>query len=71
MNGEFNQLLYTHYDLQDLCWECKASFVINWFSLNILRMNGQNLTKVCILINIEKIYVGIVTPSVFQTELCP
>ena len=30
------------------------------FLFNILRMNGQNLTKFCIHINIDKIYVGIV-----------
>ena len=31
-----------------------------WFLLHILRMNGQNLTKFCILIITDKIYVGIV-----------
>ena len=30
------------------------------FLLHILRMNGQNLTKFCIHIIIDKIYVGIV-----------
>ena len=30
------------------------------FLFNILRMNGQNLTKFCIHIIIDKIYVGIV-----------
>ena len=30
------------------------------FLLNILRMNGQNLTKYCIHIDIDKIMVGIV-----------
>ena len=30
------------------------------FPLNILRTNGQNLTKFCIHINIDKIQVGIV-----------
>ena len=31
-----------------------------WFLLNILKMNGQNLTKFCTHIIIDKIYVGIV-----------
>ena len=31
-----------------------------WFLFNILRMNGQNLTKYCILIITDKINVGIV-----------
>ena len=30
------------------------------FLFNILRINGQNLTKFCIHINIDKIYVGVV-----------
>ena len=34
--------------------------VRNWFLLNILRMDGQNLTKFCIHIIIDKIYVCIV-----------
>ena len=33
--------------------------VRNWVLLNILRMDGQNLTKFRILIIIDKIYVGI------------
>ena len=33
---------------------------ISGFFFNILRMNGQNLTKFCIHIIIDKIYVGIV-----------
>ena len=34
--------------------------VRNWFLLNILRMDGQNLTKFCIHIIIDKIYVATV-----------
>ena len=34
--------------------------VSNWFLLNILRMDGQNLTKFCIHIIIDKIYVATV-----------
>ena len=34
--------------------------VRNWFLLNILRMDGQNLTKFCIHIIIDKIYIAIV-----------
>ena len=34
--------------------------VRNWFLLNILRMDGQNSTKFCINIIIDKIYIGIV-----------
>ena len=34
--------------------------VRNWFLLNILRMDGQNLTKFCIHIIIDKIYDAIV-----------
>ena len=70
---EFNQILYTHYHWQYLHWYCKLSFFANlqqsygpWlttefrFFFNILRMDGQNLTKFCISIIIDKIYVGIV-----------
>ena len=32
----------------------------NWFLLNILRVHGQNLTKFCIHIIIDKIYIAIV-----------
>ena len=31
-----------------------------WVLLNILRINKQNLTKFCVHIVIDKIYVGIV-----------
>ena len=34
--------------------------VRNWLLLNILRMDGQNLTKFCIHIIIDKIYIAIV-----------
>ena len=34
--------------------------VRNWFLLNILRMDGQNLTKFYIHIIIDKIYIAIV-----------
>ena len=71
-SSEFNQILYTHDHRQHLYWYCKAIFfdkcstelrplidVRNWFLLNILRMNGQNLTKFCIhfFIIIDMIYV--------------
>ena len=65
---EFEQILYTLYHWQDLCWYCKGSFfykfatelrpliyVRNWFSLNILRMDRQNLTKFCIHIIMDKV----------------
>ena len=68
---EFNQILYTLYHWQDLCLYRKGSFfckfatelqpliyVRNCFLLNILRMDGQNLTKFCIHIIIDKIYAG-------------
>ena len=57
---EFNQILYTLYHWLDLCYYCKVSFfanlqelrslidVRNWCLLNILRMDGQNLTKFCV-----------------------
>ena len=45
------------------------------FCSKILRMNGQNLTKFCIHIFIDKIYVGIVKRDFFfckfATELRP
>ena len=80
---EFNQILYTH--LQDLYCYCYASFfanlqelqplidVRNCFLLNILRMDGQNLTKFCIHLIIDKIYVYIVKGLFykFATELQP
>ena len=34
--------------------------VRNWFLLNILRMDGQNLTKFCIHIIIDKIYIAMI-----------
>ena len=69
---EFNQILYAYYHGQDLRSDCKVSFfaylqqlwpliyVSNWFLLNILRQNGQKLTKFCIRIILDKIYVWIV-----------
>ena len=36
------------------------------FPLNILRANGQNLTKFCIHVNIDKIYFGIVNRHFLQ-----
>ena len=66
---EFNQILYTLYHWHDLCLYCKLSFfrkfatelwplidVRIFFLLNILRMDGQNLSKFCIHIIIDKIY---------------
>ena len=35
-------------------------YVRNCFLLNTLRMDGQNLTKFCIHITIDKVWVGIV-----------
>ena len=70
---EFNQILYTLYHWQNLCLYgkrfifCKFDtelqlliYVRNCFLLNILRMDGQNLTKFCIHITIDKVWVGIV-----------
>ena len=37
-----------------------------WFLLNILRTNGQNVTKFCIHIIIDKIKVGIVKHHFLQ-----
>ena len=37
--------------------------VRNWFLLNILRMDGQNSTKFCIHMIIDKIYIDIVNIS--------
>ena len=37
-----------------------------WFLLNILRINGQNLTKFCIDIIIDKNYFGIVKHHVLK-----
>ena len=66
---EFNRILYTHYYWQGLCWYCIFFFIFatdlrplidvrNWLVLNILRMDGQNLTIFCIYIFFDKIYVG-------------
>ena len=83
---EFNQILYTHDHWQDVRWYCKSSFFRKFaielrplidvriqFLFNILRMNGQNLTKFCIHIIIDKICVGNVNPHFSQiaTELRP
>ena len=40
--------------------------VRNWFLLNILRMDEQNLTKFCIHIIIDKIYIAIVMHHFLQ-----
>ena len=40
--------------------------VRNWFLLNILRMDGQNSTKFCIHMIIDKIYIDIVKPLFWQ-----
>ena len=78
---EFDQILYTHYHWQDLYCYSKASFFANlqelqplidvryWFLLNILRMDGQNLTKFCIHFIIDKIYVCIVKGHFIQIFL--
>ena len=48
-----------------------------WFLFNIFRMNGHNLTKFCILIITDKIYLGIVTHHQFFKQsyatvyICP
>ena len=68
---EINQILYKHYYGQNLLFDYKASYfcrfatalrplidVRMWFLLYNLRMNGQNVIKLCIQIIIEKIYVG-------------
>ena len=49
------------------------SFCHNSFSLNILRRNGQNLTKFSICIKIDKTLLGLlhVIFSKFVTELWP
>ena len=36
------------------------------FPLNILRTNGQNLTKFCMHIYVDNIYVGIVKRQILQ-----
>ena len=70
---EFNQILYTH-DLDKIYVRIVKSVVVFFkfttelqplieirilFSINILRINKQNLTKFCILIITDKIYAGI------------
>ena len=68
---EFNQILYILYHWQDLCLYRKGSYfckfatelrpliyVRNCFLLNNLKIDGQNLTKFCIHISIDKIYAG-------------
>ena len=46
-------------------------YVRNCLLLNTLRMDGQNLTKFCIHITIDKVWVGIVFFFIFATELQP
>ena len=43
--------------------------VRNWFLLNTLRMDQQNLTKFCIHIIIDKIYIAICKASFFS-QIC-
>ena len=45
--------------------------VRNWFLLNILRMDGQNLTKFCIHNIIDKIYIDIVKRLFFWLRYWP
>ena len=40
-----------------------------WFLLNVLRMHGQILTKFCMHITIDKIYVWIVTWHQFFKQI--
>ena len=52
------------------CYSVNLSFchsvIIKFFFFNILRMNGPNLTKFCIHIIIDKIYVEIVNHHFLQ-----
>ena len=41
------------------------------FLLNILRMNGENLTKFCLHMNNYKIYIGIFCTIFANQELLP
>ena len=41
-----------------------------WFLLHIFRMNGQNSTKFCIHIIIDKIFVGILKGHYFFLQIC-
>ena len=41
-----------------------------WFLLHIFRMNGQNSTKFCIHIIIDKIFVGILKRHFFFGQIC-
>ena len=53
-SSKFGQILTRDAELQPLI------NVRNWFLLNILRMDGQNLTTFCIHMIISKIYINIV-----------
>ena len=70
---EFHQILFMHSYCQHLSWGCYTSFFAHFvpelwpliyskisFPLNIVRTNGQILTKLYITIYTDKIYVGIV-----------
>ena len=57
LEGSLGYYSYTGFALSVLLSICHN---LSCFFFNILRMNGPNLTKFCIHINIDKIYVGIV-----------
>ena len=61
LEGSLGYYSYTGFALSVLLLFCQ-SVILSYFKVffNILRMNGPNLTKFCIHINIDKIYVGIV-----------
>ena len=56
LEGSLGYYSYTGFALSVLLLFCHNLS----FFFNILRMNGPNLTKFCIHINIDKIYAGIV-----------
>ena len=59
-SSNFDQIWVRAAELQPLI------YVRNWFLLNILRMDGQNLSKFCIHIIIDEIYVC----NVFSIFFC-
>ena len=62
--NEDNQQVWKEFEFwPDRTKRCRVTAldnVRNWFLLNILRMDGQNLTKFCVHIIIDKIYVATV-----------
>ena len=67
--NEDNHQVWTEFEFwPDPAKRCRVTALDkcpNWFLLNMLRLDGQNLTKFCIHMIISKIYISIVKHHFF------